>query len=89
MHLSKRNIPYACTSIVRIAHLGASIAICKNSGKSKNLCMAWKNDCGLRSGTFLAFVQSAVMYYSLEHFSKLCKNTSPTVIKAGQSNPTD
>jgi len=52
---------------------------------------AWhgKNDCGLRSGTFLAFVQSAVMYYSLEHFSKLCKNTSPTVIKAGQSNPTD
>lgn len=51
--------------------------------------MAWKNDCGLRSGTFLAFVQSNVMYYTSEHFSKLCKNTFPTVIKAAESNRTD
>lgn len=51
--------------------------------------MAWKNDCGLRSGTFLAFLQSNVMYYTLEHFSKLCKNTFPTVIKAAKSNQTD
>lgn len=71
MHLTKLDIPYSCTSIV--AHLWASIAICKNSQKSKNLCMAWNNDCGLRTGTFLAFVQSNVMYYTLEHFSKLCK----------------
>lgn len=35
--------------------------------------MAWENDCGLRSGTFLAFVRSNVTHYTLEHFSKLCK----------------
>lgn len=59
MHLIKLDIPHSCTSIV--AHLRASVAICKNSGKSKNLCMAYKNDCGLRSGTFLTFVQSHVI----------------------------
>lgn len=87
MHLIKLDIPYSCTSIV--AHLWASIAICKNSWKSKQLCMAWKNDCGLRSGTFLVLVQSNVMYYNLRHFSKLCKNTFPTIIKAAKSNQTD
>lgn len=85
MHLIKLGIPYSCTSIV--AHLWASTAICKNSWKSKNLCMAWKNDCGLRSGTFLVFVQSNVMYYTLKHFSKLCKNTFPIIITSCQKQP--
>lgn len=87
MHLIKLDIPYSCTSIV--AHLWASTAICKNSRKSKHLYMAWKNDCGLRSGTFLVFVQSNVMYYTLEHFSKLCKNTFPIITKAAKSNQID
>lgn len=84
MHLIKLDTPYSCTSIVAL--LWASIAICKNSRKSKNLCMAWKHDCGLRSGTFLAFVQSTVIYYTSQHFSKLRKNTFPTVTKAAKSN---
>lgn len=87
MHLIKLDIPYSCTSIV--AHPWASTAICKNSRKSKNLCMAWKNDCGLRSGTFLVFVQSNVIFYTLEQFSKLCKNTFPSTIKAAKSNQND
>lgn len=48
--------------------------------------MAWENDCGLRSGTFLALIQSNVTYYTIQHFSKLSKNTFSTVIKAAKSN---
>lgn len=43
--------------------------------------MAWKNDYGLRSGTFLALVESNVTYYTVQHFSKLSKSIFPSVIK--------
>lgn len=77
MHLIKLGIPYSCTSIV--AHLWASIAICKNSLKffawHENMTVAWDQAhfLYLFKAMLCITLQSILVSYAKIHFQQIYK----------------